>query len=220
MKTTRLIFCGLLLTVAGCDNNNQTTNNETAQESTPTTEISSIPSENNQLAISIEKSEKDLENQSIEETPKSATTEELKVDVPAEPVEEKLESTPVEAAEELKIDVPIESTEEKSESVPVEIEESKVDVPAEVVEEKQDVSQGKQLHDENCISCHTTRTKNADPNTLYTRENRKVNNLNGLQAQVERCVTVLNVEWFDDEIDSVVNYLNTDFYKFRSKTDN
>jgi hypothetical protein len=44
--------------------------------------------------------------------------------------------------------------------------------------------------------------------------------LNKLQSQVERCVTVLNVEWFDDEIDSVVNYLNTDFYKFHPKADN
>ena len=65
---------------------------------------------------------------------------------------------------------------------------------------------GKQLHDANCISCHT-----AD---IYTRENRIVNNYRQLQERVRQCELANELTWFEEEIDAVITYLNSNFYHF------
>lgn len=69
---------------------------------------------------------------------------------------------------------------------------------------------GKQLHTEKCVSCHTTE--------VYTRKERKVTHYEGLQSRVETCAVNLDLSWFDNDINDVVTYLNTDYYHFAKET--
>jgi hypothetical protein len=69
-----------------------------------------------------------------------------------------------------------------------------------------DVEIGKQLTDEHCYACHG--------NEIYTREDRRVTSRPGLTVQVQRCEQALSLTWFDDQIDSVAEYLNRSFYHF------
>jgi cytochrome c553 len=64
----------------------------------------------------------------------------------------------------------------------------------------------KALYDENCVRCHGTE--------VYTREDRKITSLEGLERQVRRCELALGLKWFDDEITEVTNYLNEHYYHF------
>jgi len=57
-----------------------------------------------------------------------------------------------------------------------------------------------------CNQCHGTE--------VFTRKDRKVTNLKSLEAQVRRCDSNLNTNWFDDEIHDVTAYLNKQYYKF------
>jgi len=76
-----------------------------------------------------------------------------------------------------------------------------------------DSEKGRKLHGENCVTCHKSLT-NEEPDSLYTRENRRVTSLDALQKQVERCQFSLGLQWFDDEIATVTQYLNDNFYHF------
>lgn len=76
-----------------------------------------------------------------------------------------------------------------------------------------DLKEGQALHEANCIACHASLT-DGKPDTLYTRKDRLVNSLADLQKQVRRCELNLELQWFDDQIDDVVAYLNKNFYKF------
>ena len=58
-----------------------------------------------------------------------------------------------------------------------------------------------------CNKCHQ--------NEVYTRKDRKVKSLSALEAQVRRCDSNLNTNWFDDEIHDVTAHLNKKFYKFK-----
>ena len=73
---------------------------------------------------------------------------------------------------------------------------------------------GKYLHDESCIACHTSLT-NGQPSSIYTRSDRKFNTLKGLNKQVKRCQNSVGANWFDDQIADVVEYLNTNYYKVK-----
>jgi mono/diheme cytochrome c family protein len=69
-----------------------------------------------------------------------------------------------------------------------------------------DPGKGQELHYENCLSCHGTEA--------YTRADRKIASLDSLITQVNRCNVSLGTGWFDDEVESVANYLNENYYKF------
>ncbi len=58
-----------------------------------------------------------------------------------------------------------------------------------------------------CNQCHGTE--------VFTRKDRKVKNLAALEAQVRRCDSNLNTNWFDDEIIDVTAHLNKQYYKFK-----
>lgn len=73
----------------------------------------------------------------------------------------------------------------------------------------EEAPQGEQLHNDNCLRCHST--------DVYTREDRKVQSLEGLGKRVRMCKNNLSVTWFDDEVNSVIEYLNQSFYKFETK---
>ena len=70
-----------------------------------------------------------------------------------------------------------------------------------------DVNHGKSLQQKNCMSCHD--------DGMYTREERRVNTLDALRNQVQRCETNLGLQWFPEDVDAVIEYLNTSFYKFK-----
>ena len=69
-----------------------------------------------------------------------------------------------------------------------------------------DAVRGKTLHDEQCMKCHGTE--------VYTRSDRFIKDREALAKQVQRCQLSAGAQWFDDDVNDVVDYLNTTFYKF------
>ena len=76
-----------------------------------------------------------------------------------------------------------------------------------------DATRGQELHDENCISCHAAMYGDKG-NEIYTRKNRKIETLVGLQKQLQRCKNSLGTNWPEDQINDVQLYLNNNFYHF------
>ena len=76
-----------------------------------------------------------------------------------------------------------------------------------------DVNRGKSLHDDNCIECHVS-IQGGDGSGIYTREDRRIDSLPALRSQVNRCKNSMGVSWPEDQIDDVVAYLNSMYYKF------
>jgi hypothetical protein len=72
---------------------------------------------------------------------------------------------------------------------------------------------GSTLHSENCIACHAAMT-GGDGSVLYTRNDRSVKSSDALSKQVDRCQSSLDLNWSNDQIGSVHQYLNTLFYQF------
>jgi mono/diheme cytochrome c family protein len=66
---------------------------------------------------------------------------------------------------------------------------------------------GKTLVEANCIKCHGSE--------VYTRPDRKVTSPDGLERQVRRCETALQLTWFDEDIANVAGYLNQQYYHFK-----
>lgn len=70
------------------------------------------------------------------------------------------------------------------------------------------IANGKKLFTESkCNQCHGTE--------VFTRKDRKIGDLAALEAQVRRCDSNLNTNWFDDEIIDVTAHLNKQYYKFK-----
>jgi len=76
-----------------------------------------------------------------------------------------------------------------------------------------DIERGQDLHDSNCISCHAS-IYGGKGNKIYTRENRKIETLAGLEKQLKRCKNSLGTNWPEDQILDVQHYLNSNFYHF------
>ena len=70
-----------------------------------------------------------------------------------------------------------------------------------------DLEHGKALNQQHCMACHD--------DGVYTRPNRRVTTLAGLQNQVRRCELSLGLKWFDEDINDVTAYLNETYYKFK-----
>ena len=77
-----------------------------------------------------------------------------------------------------------------------------------------DEKRGKELHDENCVKCHISLV-GGDGTGIYVREDRRIDSYSALNNQVKRCKTSLGVPWPEHQIDDVITYLNTQFYKFK-----
>ncbi len=69
-----------------------------------------------------------------------------------------------------------------------------------------DIENGEDLHFENCTGCHDE--------TVYTRENRNVQSLERLGRQVRFCKDSLELTWFDEEVNDVIEFLNQNYYRF------
>ena len=70
-----------------------------------------------------------------------------------------------------------------------------------------DVHAGKELTDAHCYQCHGAE--------VYTRPDRKVQSMSGLQKQVQMCNQALGTTLFDEQVNDVASYLNQEFYKFK-----
>ena len=75
------------------------------------------------------------------------------------------------------------------------------------------MAKGKDLHDAACLQCHASLT-GGQPNSFYTRSDRKITTLAGLQRQVKGCAIAADADWSDAERESVVDYLSKTFYGF------
>ena len=76
-----------------------------------------------------------------------------------------------------------------------------------------DAAVGKQMVQENCISCHAKKY-GGDGSGIYTRADRKVHSSSELLAQIRNCNTMIGLKWFEDEELHVARYLNQTYYKF------
>jgi mono/diheme cytochrome c family protein len=70
----------------------------------------------------------------------------------------------------------------------------------------QALAHGQKLVEQNCTKCHG--------NEVYTRADRRVKSLDALGKQVRRCKDNVGIQWFDEDTDDVVKYLNSKYYKF------
>ncbi|MBQ0725204.1 MAG: hypothetical protein KBT50_02945 [Cycloclasticus sp.] len=70
-----------------------------------------------------------------------------------------------------------------------------------------DIENGRSLHAENCLACHGV--------DIYQQDKRKLHDLAALTAQVKRCDFSLGTQWFDEDIEDAVSYLNNEFYHFK-----
>ena len=69
-----------------------------------------------------------------------------------------------------------------------------------------DAGKGKKLHDENCMKCHG--------NEVYTRKDRFISSRAALDKQVKRCQLNVGAQWFDEDSNSVADYLDQSLYHF------
>jgi len=76
-----------------------------------------------------------------------------------------------------------------------------------------DIENGKELHDSNCTSCHIS-IQGGDGSGIYTRDHKRIETYPALIKQVNRCRDSLGMEWPENHVNDVVNYLNTTFYKY------
>ncbi|WP_303903767.1 c-type cytochrome [Thiohalomonas denitrificans] len=72
---------------------------------------------------------------------------------------------------------------------------------------------GEELHQQHCVECHQ-RMAGGDGSALYTRDDRRVNSLEGLHTQVNRCKDNLQIALFDDDVAAIARYLNKSYYRF------
>ena len=54
----------------------------------------------------------------------------------------------------------------------------------------------------------------SDTTEIYTREDRRVNSFSALQAQVAFCDANLGTKLFPEDLELLVDHLNTNYYKF------
>lgn len=64
----------------------------------------------------------------------------------------------------------------------------------------------KKFHQASCTGCHDS--------NVYTREQRRVDSLPRLESQVRMCDANLGNNLFDEDIQSLTNYLNDNYYHF------
>lgn len=69
-----------------------------------------------------------------------------------------------------------------------------------------DSKNGGKLHQSSCTACHDSK--------VYTRADRKIKSINGLEGRVEMCSVNLKTQYNDDQNSDIVSYLNANYYKF------
>lgn len=73
----------------------------------------------------------------------------------------------------------------------------------------QNPGRGQELFEHHCQSCHFD---------FHERRDRHVKSLSELKSRITAWSTHTSTEWGDDEVEDVLRYLNSSFYKFPEKT--
>ncbi len=76
-----------------------------------------------------------------------------------------------------------------------------------------DPDNGKLVHQEKCNACHIGKF-GGDGAKIYSRDDRRIQTVEGLMAQVEFCDRQIKSGLNGDEINDLVIYLNENYYKF------
>jgi len=69
-----------------------------------------------------------------------------------------------------------------------------------------DAENGQTLHEANCSRCHGT--------DVYLPPKRKIASLESLKQRTMGCNSMTGANLFPEDVDDIVHYLNTSFYKF------
>lgn len=72
---------------------------------------------------------------------------------------------------------------------------------------------GAQWHAEKCDGCHAARFAD-NGNAIYTREDRRVQTIEGLMKQVQFCSANSGAGLSAEQMDDITAYLNKHFYQF------
>jgi len=87
-------------------------------------------------------------------------------------------------------------------------------VPAHAAElQLGDAAKGKDVHAKHCTSCHVSMF-GGNGSGIYTRSDRRIKSLEGLDKQVAGCSSNTGANLSKDQINDVVKYLSDEFYKF------
>ncbi|MBI3547406.1 MAG: hypothetical protein HY081_12585 [Gammaproteobacteria bacterium] len=70
-----------------------------------------------------------------------------------------------------------------------------------------DAALGKKVHDAYCTSCHT--------DSVYTRKDRHVTDMQGLLQKVDVCGHQIDVSLSKAQMNNLTKYLNDTYYKFK-----
>lgn len=74
---------------------------------------------------------------------------------------------------------------------------------------------GKEIEDNKCYKCHADKSGFGDGSIIYTRKDRRVQNLERLKVMVTRCNSELRLDLFPEDEADVTAYLNQQFYQFK-----
>jgi len=75
-----------------------------------------------------------------------------------------------------------------------------------------DISAGKALHTDSCVECHMAKHDDAFYQARAGKSDRNINSRDSLKTMVQACVTNFGIDWFDEEVDAVTEYLNATYY--------
>jgi len=70
-----------------------------------------------------------------------------------------------------------------------------------------DAAAGKKLHDTACMSCHN--------DSVYTRKDRRITDLDGLREQMNACGHMGNITLSKQQVDNLVKFLDEKYYHFK-----
>lgn len=76
------------------------------------------------------------------------------------------------------------------------------------------MAEGKKLHDNNCLQCHSALMAPNEANEIYTRADRKITSLDGLAKRVSSCALAADANWTSEQRQQVVRYLADTYYHF------
>jgi len=70
-------------------------------------------------------------------------------------------------------------------------------------------TRGQLLYEDHCTACHES--------VVHVRETHRTHSLTGLREQVVNWAEYLHLHWGKEEVDDVVQHLNTHYYKFEPR---
>jgi len=73
-----------------------------------------------------------------------------------------------------------------------------------------DAERGRLLYENHCTVCHTS--------VVHVREQRKAASREDLQAWIRRWQQQLDLQWENNDVDDVTEYLNDSYYGFKSES--